>query len=103
MLWKKAADRSRHALRRQVGRPTRRELRRTPDLLSAGGGIPAAERALLPVLIRGGEHISLILGRLNDDWLTNPSVRNVVAAFRDAASRSEAIDFQSQIAQPYGG
>jgi DNA primase len=62
------------------------------------GGIPEAERALLPILVRGGEHISLILGRLNDDWLTDGAVRNVVKALRRTGGSSEPVDFQSQIA-----
>jgi DNA primase len=61
-------------------------------------GIPEAERALLPILIRGGEHISLILGRLKEDWLTDGSVKKVVAAFRSAGESSEPVDFQRQIA-----
>jgi len=61
-------------------------------------GIPEAERALLPILVRGGELIPLVLRRLNDDWLTDESVRKVVGAFRRSDSSSESIDFQGQIA-----
>lgn len=62
------------------------------------GGIPEAERALLPILVRGTEHIPLILGRLKDEWLTDGGVRNVVAAFRNAGRADEPVDFQRQIA-----
>ncbi|HEY7113925.1 MAG TPA: DNA primase [Thermoanaerobaculia bacterium] len=61
------------------------------------GGIPDAESALLPILVRGGEHISLILGRLKDDWLSRDGVRAIAAAFR-AQGPTEPVDFQRIIA-----
>jgi DNA primase len=69
-----------------------------PAAVLSGVGIPEAERALLSILIRGGDFISLILGRLKDEWLTDGSVRNVADAFRRAGNTSEPVDFQSQIA-----
>ncbi|MGH9369309.1 MAG: DNA primase [Thermoanaerobaculia bacterium] len=69
-----------------------------PAAVLSDVGIPEAERALLPILIRGGEHIPLILGRLKDDWLTDGGIRTVVAAFRQAGGTSEPVDFQRQIA-----
>jgi len=69
-----------------------------PPAALSDSGIPEAERALLPILIRGAEHIPLILGRLRDDWLTDSGVRNVVKAFRSGSETSEPIDFQRQIA-----
>jgi DNA primase len=54
------------------------------------GGIPEAERALLPLLARGGELISLILSTLKDEWLTDEGVKRVVTAYRH-------LDFPSQI------
>jgi DNA primase len=69
-----------------------------PRPVLSDGGIPEAERALLPILVRGGEHIPLILGRLKDDWLTNNDVRSVVEATRREFRGSETVDFQGQIA-----
>jgi DNA primase len=69
-----------------------------PAAVLSDVGIPEAQRALLSILIRGGDFISLILGRLKDEWLTDGSVRNVVDAFRRAGNTSEPVDFQSQIA-----
>jgi DNA primase len=69
-----------------------------PGAVLSGGGIPEAERALLPILIRGSEFIPLILGRLKDDWVTDGGVRNVVEAFRKAGNGPEPVDFQRQIA-----
>ena len=69
-----------------------------PRPVLSDGGIPEAERALLPILVRGGEHIPLILGRLKDDWLTNTDVRSVVEATRREFRGSETVDFQGQIA-----
>ncbi len=68
------------------------------ETVLSDGGIPEAERALLPILVRGGEHIPLILGRLKDDWLTNREVRSFVEATRQELEGSETIDFQRQIA-----
>ncbi len=42
-----------------------------------GGEIPAAERRLLQLLLRGGEHISLIQGELRTEHLTHPGVRGL--------------------------
>jgi len=61
-------------------------------------GLPEAERALLPLLLGGGELIPLILGTLKDEWLSNAGVRKVIEAFREASSSSETIDFHRQIA-----
>ena len=54
------------------------------------GGIPEAERALLPLLARGGELIPLILNTLKDEWLSDEGVKRVVTAYRH-------LDFQGQI------
>jgi len=54
------------------------------------GGIPEAERALLPLLVRGGELIPLILNTLKSEWLTDEGVKRIVTAFRD-------LDFPGQI------
>jgi DNA primase len=54
------------------------------------GGIPEAERALLPLLVRGGELIPLILNTLKNEWLMDEGVRRIVAAFRH-------LDFPGQI------
>lgn len=72
----------------------------TPALQSvlSDGGIPEAERALLPILVRGGEHIPLILRRLKEDWLSRDGVRAIAAAFR-AEGSAEPVDFQRIIAQ----
>jgi DNA primase len=54
------------------------------------GGIPEAERALLPLLVRGGELIPLILNTLKTEWLTDEGVKRIVTAFRH-------LDFPGQI------
>jgi DNA primase len=54
------------------------------------GGIPEAERALLPLLVRGGELIPLILNTLKNEWLTDEGVKRIVTAFRH-------LDFPAQI------
>jgi DNA primase len=59
---------------------------------------PAVERRLLRFLTAGGGHNSLILGALQDDFLTDPRVRRVIAAFRRAGESPEPVDFQGQIA-----
>ena len=59
---------------------------------------PAVERRLLRFLTAGGEHNSLILSTLQDDFLTDPRVRRVVAAFRKTGEAPEPVDFQGQIA-----
>ena len=63
-----------------------------PAAVLSDVGIPEAERALLPILIRGGDFISLILGRLNEDWLSREGIRAIVAAFR-REGQSEPVDF----------
>jgi DNA primase len=59
---------------------------------------PAVEKRLVRLLVGGGDHKSLILSTLKDDFLTDPRVKRVVAALREADSASEAVDFQRQIA-----
>jgi DNA primase len=59
---------------------------------------PAVERRLLRFLSGGGEHNSLILGTLKDDFLTDPRVKRVVSVLRKAGNATESIDFQGQIA-----
>ncbi len=59
---------------------------------------PVVESRLLRFLTAGGEHNSLILRTLKDDFLTDPRVRRVVAALREASDSSEPVDFQGQIA-----
>ncbi len=59
---------------------------------------PAIERRLLRALTTGEEHKSLILSTLNDDFLTDPRVKRVVAALRKSGAATEAVDFQGQIA-----
>ena len=59
---------------------------------------PAVERRLLHFLVAGSDHKSLILGTLKDDFLTDPRVKTVVAALREAEGAAEPIDFQGQIA-----
>jgi DNA primase catalytic core len=59
---------------------------------------PVVERRLLRFLTSGGEHNSLILRTLKDDFLTDPRVRKVVGALRGAGDASEPVDFQGQIA-----
>ncbi len=68
-----------------------------PTAVLSDTGIPEAERALLPILVRGGKHISLILGRLSDDWLTRDGIRAIAAAFRTERP-SEPVDFHRIIA-----
>ncbi len=59
---------------------------------------PSAEKRLLRALTTGGEHIPFILSNLNDEFLTDPRVKRVVAAFRVSSGTSEVVDFQGQIA-----
>ncbi|HEY2797562.1 MAG TPA: DNA primase [Thermoanaerobaculia bacterium] len=59
---------------------------------------PSAERRLLRALTAGGERIPFILSNLNDEFLTDPRVKRVVAAFRGSSGGSEVVDFQGQIA-----
>jgi DNA primase len=59
---------------------------------------PAPERRLLQVLTAGGEHNSLILGTLKDDWLTDPRVARIVQALRKAPAHPEPVDFHAHFA-----
>ncbi len=59
---------------------------------------PAVEKRLLRFLTSGGDRNPLILSNLDDDFLTDPRVKRVVAAFRKAGAGSEPVDFQGQIA-----
>jgi DNA primase len=59
---------------------------------------PAIERLLLRFLMGDSEHNPQILSTLNDDFLTDPRVKRVVAALRQAGTGSGPIDFQGQIA-----
>jgi DNA primase len=59
---------------------------------------PPAEKRLLRALTAGGERNSLILSTLNDEFITDPRVRKVVAALRKSTTDAEAVDFQGQIA-----
>jgi DNA primase len=63
-----------------------------------GGEIPAAERRLLQLLIRGGEHISLIRGHLRSEHLTHPGVRGLIETFGKGGDDSEAVDFHRLLA-----
>jgi DNA primase len=59
---------------------------------------PAVEKRIVRLLVAGGDHKSLILSTLKDDFLTDPRIRKVVAALREAESAPEGVDFQRQIA-----
>lgn len=64
----------------------------------SGVAVPLVEKRLLQVLTANLQNNSLILNNLSDDRLTDPRVKRVVAAFRKAASETETVDFQRQIA-----
>jgi DNA primase len=64
----------------------------------SGVEAPEVEKQLLRFLTGGSDRKPLILNRLNDEHLTSPVVRRIVAALRRASDGSEAIDFQGQIA-----
>ena len=64
-----------------------------------GGEIPAAERRLLQLLLRGGEHISLIQGELRAEHLTHPGVRGLIETFEKTGGGSGAVDFHRYLAQ----
>ena len=64
-----------------------------------GGEIPAAERRLLQLLLRGGEHISLIQGELRTEHLTHPGVRGLIETFEKTGGGSGAVDFHRYLAQ----
>ena len=59
-----------------------------------GGEIPAAERRLLQLLIRGGEHIPLIKSHLRTEHLSHPGVRGLVETFGTAGT----VDFAGRLA-----
>jgi DNA primase len=64
-----------------------------------GGEIPAAERRLLQLLLRGGEHISLIQGQLRTEHLTHPGVKNLIETFEKSGGESGTVDFHRYLAQ----
>ena len=64
-----------------------------------GGEIPAAERRLLQLLLRGGEHISLIQGQLRTEYLTHPGVRGLIETFEKSGGESGTVDFHRYLAQ----
>jgi DNA primase len=59
---------------------------------------PQVEKRLLRALTAGGERIPFILSNLNDEFLTDPRVKRVVAALRGSSAATESVDFQGQIA-----
>src|SRR5262245_27453193 len=59
---------------------------------------PVFEKRLLAFLATEGSHKALILGTLQDEFLTDPRVKRVVQVLRKASESSEPIDFQGQIA-----
>jgi len=63
----------------------------------SGGEIPAGERRLLQLLIRGGEYIPLIQGHLRSEHLTHPGVRGLIETFGRSGGDSATVDFQGQI------
>jgi hypothetical protein len=65
----------------------------------SGGEIPAAERRLLQLLLRGGEHISLIQGQLRTEYLTHPGVRGLIETFEKSGGESGTVDFHRYLAQ----
>ena len=60
--------------------------------------VPPLERRLLQYLMAGGEHNSLILNALREEWVTDPRVVRIVTALRKASMSPEVVDFQGQIA-----
>jgi len=60
--------------------------------------VPPLERRLLQYLMAGGEHNSLILNALREEWVTDPRVVRIVTALRKASTSPEVVDFQGQIA-----
>lgn len=95
LLWERVAPEPSRPAGRGGPRPAGTQ---PPAAVLSDAGIPDAERALLPLLIRGGELIPLILGTLKDEWLTHGGVKKVVEAFRTADPSAEGIDFHRQIA-----
>ena len=82
-----------------VGQPVRPAGTPQPPQVLSAGGTPEVERALLPLLVRGGELIPLILGTLKDEWLTAEVVRRIVSAYRGMISSAGNVDFDRQIPQ----
>ena len=64
----------------------------------SGGEIPAAERRLLQLLLRGGEHISLIKGQLRTEHLTHPGVKGLIETFEKSGGESGTVDFHRYLA-----
>jgi hypothetical protein len=62
------------------------------------GEIPAAERRLLQLLLRGGEHISLIQGQLRTEHLTHPGVKGLVERLENSGGASGTVDFHRYLA-----
>jgi len=62
------------------------------------GEIPAAERRLLQLLLRGGEHISLIQGQLRTEHLTHPGVKGLVERLEKSGGASGTVDFHRYLA-----
>jgi DNA primase len=60
--------------------------------------VPNAEKQLLQALLAGKEFNSFILSKLNTDFLSDPTIKRVVAVLRRASEGSEVVDFQRQIA-----
>ena len=63
-----------------------------------GGEIPAAERRLLQLLIRGGEYIPLIASNLRSEHLSHPGVRGLVETFGKTGGDAAAVDFRGKLA-----
>jgi DNA primase len=84
--------------------------RKTPETRSTGvgttgkenvlsaGEIPQAERALLQVLLHGGDLNPLITKGLKDEWLTHEGVRRLANTLVGGTWTSEEVDFRRQIA-----
>jgi DNA primase len=60
--------------------------------------IPHAERALLQVLLHGGELNPLITKGLKDEWVTHEGVRRVANTLLGGALAPEKVDFRRRIA-----
>lgn len=65
----------------------------------SGGEIPAAERRLLQLLLRGGEHISLIRGELRTEHLTHPGVKGLIETFEKSGGGSGTVDFHRYLGE----
>jgi DNA primase len=86
------------ALAAAVGRPGGPGTVGNGSVLS-GGEIPAAERRLLQLLLRGGEHISLIQGQLRMEHLTHPGVKGLIETFEKTGGATGTVDFHRYLAQ----